>query len=405
MWKDGMKRREFLRNGSIAALTAGLALPLARSVAQDKNEKPKLVCRTLGRTQLRVPVVSFGVMNSDSPDLLKKALQMGINHFDTAFVYLRGNSEKSLGNVIKEAGMRGKVSIATKVWLAHNDDKGTFSPTTIGRQPGATKENFFWQLDASLERLGTNYVDILYVHSCDTAQMVSDETMMNAALEAKKLGKTRFIGVSCHSKVPEVVRAAVDAKIYDVVEIAFNYLREDKNEIEQAIKYAKKHDIGVVAMKTQGGEREKGDTTPINHQAMLKWVLNHEEVSTAIPGMTTFDQLDLNISVMANLALTEQEKKELHLSAKGSGRLFCQSCRSCVPQCPQRVNIPHLMRAYMYSQNYGNLIQAEITLDELPIQNGLAICRDCGHCSADCRLGIPIGRRVQALLLQHRSHA
>lgn len=404
-WRDKIARRQFLIKSSIGMLAAGFTTPVLQAMGKDEKDKPKIIYRTLGRTKLRVPILSFGVMNSDSPDLIKKALEMGITHFDTAFGYLRGNSEKSLGNVMRETGMRDKVTIATKVWLARDEDKGVFSPEAIGRDRGATLENFFVQLNVSLERLKTNYVDILYVHSCDNTQMVNYEPMMKAALEAKKMGKTRFIGVSCHSNVPEVVRAAVDAKVYDVVEIAFNYLREDKKEIEQAIKYAKKNGIGIVAMKTQGGEREEGDATPVNHKAMIKWVLNHKEVSTAIPGMTTFDQLDLNFSSMANLDLTEQEEQDLHLSAVGSGRLYCQSCRSCVPHCPHQVGIPNLMRAYMYAKGYGNLTQAEITLDELPHERGLAVCRSCGNCSASCRFGIPIGRRVQSLLRQNHFFA
>jgi hypothetical protein len=74
-------------------------------------------------------------------------------------------------------------------------------------------------------------------------------------------------------------------------------------------------------------------------------------VCTTIPGMTTFEQLDMNMGVMNDLTLTKQEQKDLQLAASMRGTLFCQNCRSCVPTCPNNVAVPNLMRAYMYAGN------------------------------------------------------
>jgi predicted aldo/keto reductase-like oxidoreductase len=392
---DSIARRQFLKNGSLGLLLTGLGLPAQSALAEDKKKKTKIPSRVLGRTGLKLPILSFGVMNSDSPDLIKRALDAGITHLDTANGYLRGNSETSIGKVLKERGGRDKVIIATKVWLARDFKTGTFTAQESGRAPAATPENFAKMLDQSLERLQSDYVDIIYIHACDSAQMVTYEPLMNAALAAQKAGKARFLGVSCHALVPEVVRAAVDAKIYDVAEIAFNVWREDKAETQKAIVYAKEHGLGIVAMKTQGGNPREG-AAPVNHAASLKWVLRHEEVTTAIPGMTTFDQLDLNLASVADLDYKDEEKSFLNLGALEKSPL-CQNCRACVADCPYGVEIPTLMRAGMYAEGYGNLSQAEWTLATLPEENGLQTCQECPTCTVTCKHALNISSRVEGL--------
>ena len=125
-----------------------------------------------------------------------------------------------------------------------------------------------------------------------------------------------------------VIRATTDAEIYDVVLAAYNYVQEEKEEIKQAIAYAADKGAGIIAMKTQGGRRLQQDSdTEINNQAALKWVLNDENVCTTIPGITTFEQLDINMGVMNDLTLTKQELRDLQIAASMRSTLFCQNCR------------------------------------------------------------------------------
>ena len=396
-----MKRREFIGKAAFGMVAAGLSTPFTKKVTAGQEQQPKIIYRTLGRTDLRIPIVSFGVMNSDSPDLINRALDMGINHLDTAHVYLRGNSERVIGEVLERRGGRDKFYVATKMRFSRNTDKGVFTLKGSEREPGATEENLIEQLETSLERLRTDYVDILYLHSCYSPQMATYEPLMNALVKIKKQGKARFIGTSTHTDVANVIRATTDAGIYDVVLAAYNYVLEEKEEIGSAIQYAAGKGVGVVAMKTQGGRRLQQDPDKeINNQAALKWVLNNENVCTTIPGMTTFEQLDMNMGVMNNLTLTKQEQKDLQLAASMRGTLFCQNCRSCVPTCPNNVAVPNLMRAYMYAAGYRNYIQARTTIAELSEKKGLNICRECSSCSASCRRGIDIGSRINSLITE-----
>ncbi len=401
MGRRGINRRQFIGKTAAGVFSAGLGIPLLKGNSFSQNAAEEIPTRTLGRTNLQIPILSFGVMNSDSPDLIRKAIDIGIKHLDTASAYLRGNSEMSIGKTLDEDKLRDKVYLATKMRFARDNDKNTFLESGPAREPLATKENFQKQLETSLQRLRTDHVDILYLHSCYSSEMVTYEPMMEALVNAKKEGKTRFIGTSTHSNEPEVIRATVDAGIYDVVLTAQSVTLDKKEDIKKAIAYAASKDIGVVAMKTHGGVRRNREADPgIDHKSAFKWVLSDENICTTIPGMTTFEQLDFNFNVVKNYALTASEEMAVRQASSIQNPLYCQNCRSCISSCPKGVEIPSLMRAYMYAEGYGNLLQAEMTAEVLPEEKGLKTCEECSTCSASCQYGIKIYERLQALFAQ-----
>ncbi len=399
MKNKGVSRRSFIGSATTGVVSAGLGLTIAspaHSKEPEKQEKPTpdVVYRTLGRTGLKIPLVSFGVMNSDNPDLLRRAFDLGLNHLDTAHVYLRGNSEKVIGEVVEQSGNRESIYIATKMRFARDRESLTYSSEGTAREPAATEENFFKQLETSLERLRTDYIDILYLHSCYSPAMATFEPLMKAMVKAKEQGKIRFIGASTHNDEPNVIRAAVDTGIHDVVLTSYNYLQDHKDAVADAIAYAAGKGVGVIAMKTQGGKRLQKEGVEINHKAALKWVFANENVCTAIPGMTTFEQMDENYSVMGDLELSQSDQRDLKLSSLLPGTYFCQSCRECVSTCPQRVEVPSLMRAYMYAEAYGNITQAKDTISSVPADRGLQVCGECDSCQARCRRSMPIANRL-----------
>jgi predicted aldo/keto reductase-like oxidoreductase len=405
MKNKGVSRRWFIGGAATGVVSAGLELSgCSRAVSQEAEAAeqempaPEISYRVLGRTGLKIPLISFGVMNSDNPDLLRRAFDLGLNHLDTAHGYLRGKSEQVIGEVVEQRGNRDSVYIATKMYFARDRERHVFMNEASARAPAPTEENLFKLLETSLQRLRTDYVDILYLHSCYSPAMATFEPLMKALVKAKEQGKARFIGVSTHRDEPNVIRATVDAGVYDVVLTSYNYLQDHKDAVGDAIAYAAGKGVGVVAMKTQGGKRlNQKEGVEINHQAALKWVFANPHVCTAIPGMTTFEQMDSNFSVMSDLELGEAEERELKLASLLPGTYFCQSCRECVPTCPERVEIPSLMRAYMYAEAYGNTIQAEETIGSLPDERGLRVCADCTSCQARCSRDLPIADRVREL--------
>ena len=404
MGDKGINRREFMVRTTVGMATLGLGAVPALAATKELPKTPEIVYRTLGRTGLRIPVVSFGVMNTDSPDLIRKAVDLGMKLMDTAHRYMRGNSETVIGQVLEERKCRDKVYLATKMYFDREKERKVFVGEESGRADAATEKRFDEQLALSLKRLRTDYVDILYLHSCEGPLMPTYEPMMKVFSKAKEAGKARFIGITTHVNEPEVIRAALDAGIWDVILTSYNFMQHHKEEVKKAIQYAVDKGVGIIAMKTQGGvalNREK--PVPVNHRAALKWVLSDKNVCTTVPGITAFDQMDLDFSVMQNLALSDEEKRDLTIASLSKDPLYCQQCGSCKSSCLQRVEIPTLMRAYMYAEGYRNLIQAEATVQELAGEPGLNVCGSCEACTAVCPFGINIRARVNALMAMNLS--
>ena len=394
-------RREFLGRTGLGAAAAGMGLPAIERETFQPSSLPDLVYRTLGRTGLRIPVVSFGVMNTNSNALIRYSIDAGINHLDTANVYLDGNSERAIGEVLNGRGKRDDIYISTKMRFARDRVTNVFISQGSAPEPLATEENFNSQLETSLSRLQTDYIDILYLHSCYSAEMAVYEPMMECMVKAKESGKARFIGVSTHKNVSEVIGAAVDAGVYDVIQIAYNYRGLNREEIKKANRYAAEHNVGIIAMKVMGGTDLNQDATvQVDHKAALRWVIDDENICTTIPGMTTFEQLELNLSVMSDLSLSPGENRELEIASLVQGSLYCQNCRSCISTCTNSVEIPNLMRAFMYERGYGNSYQAGRTIAELPFNTGIDTCRECSACTAECVNGLQIRDRIKALIAE-----
>ena len=391
MRDDGsMGRRAFLRSAA-AGMTS---LVLARSVGAVQNggspearsPERKLLFRTLGKSGIRLPVISMGVMNADNPNLVRAALDAGIIHFDTAHSYQKGRNEAMLGEVFKGVP-RDRYVLATKVGGDGMDRRtGRFTPETKG-------EEFLRRFELSLQRLGSGHVDILYLHNVWTREAALFEPLLKALERVRKEGKARFVGLSTHRNEPEVIQAATESRLYDVVLTAYNFKQDHAHEVRQAIAKAGQAGLGVVAMKTlAGGYLDHEKQHPVNPKAALKWVLQDPNVHTAIPGFTTFEQMDLDLSVMEDLTLEESEKKDLRIGLSRTG-LYCQGCGACTSQCLGRLPIPDLMRAHMYALGYGNLEEAQDLLSSLDLPDDP--CRGCEPCPVRCRKGFSVSKKIR----------
>jgi predicted aldo/keto reductase-like oxidoreductase len=407
--KRGCSRREFLGKALAGAAGAGV-LGLERlNAVQGKPPAAGaaapapgvLLTRTLGKTGLRMPVVSMGVMNADIPALVKRAYDLGITHFDTAASYWRGKNEEMVGKAIQELGARNKTIIATKIMVPQ-------------LRQGLTKEQakakYLEMLEASLKRLRTDRVEIVYVHDVSDVKDVSDPGLLEGMAAAKKQGKTRAVGFSTHREMSACLEEAMKLGCYDVVLTTYNYSLAPYPGIIKTMEKAAAAGIGLVAMKTQCQQEWYREELPaelqayyqgtIVHSALLKWVMNHACFTTAVPGFTTFDQLEEDVACAATLAYTPAEKKFLEdRKVKLALTAACRQCGSCVATCPRGVDVPRLMRAHMYAFSYGNPLQARDTLTAASSRAGLESCRDCPSCRAECSGRVAIARRVERLKL------
>ncbi len=388
-----MKRRSFIRNGVAGLAGAGALGALggrgrAFVLGQGAPQGPKFITRKLGRTGHVLPVVSLGVMNSNNPDLVRAALDGGIIHLDTANGYQRGTNETMIGKVL--AGRpRDSYVIATKVpGIPRDRNTGVFSAETKA-------ETFLAMFDTSLKRLGLEYVDILYLHNVTKKESVVFEPLLKALQKVKADGRAKFIGVSTHGGEPEVIRAVVETGVHDVVLSGYNFRKTYLAELDAAIAAAVKAGIGIVAMKTlAGGYWDEERQQPINVKAALKWALNNPNITTAIPGMTTFDQLALDLDVAKDITLTPAEIKDLKLDTK-TGGLYCQQCGTCLGQCRQGLPIPTLMRGYMYAYGYRNVDLAKDVVAEMGVPKDP--CGNCESCPVACPMRFNVKARVSTV--------
>jgi hypothetical protein len=394
-------RREFIVKPIQWAAAAGLLHRLAPSLlAQSRPPQggAKVVTRTLGKTGIALPVVSMGVMNADVPGLIRRAYELGMRHFDTAAVYQGGRNEEMVGAMVKEMGVRDGVIIATKVHL-----RGRGVPAHDPKAHDVFREVF----EGSLKRLQMDRVDILYYHSVNSAENLRAEGPLQALAELKKEGRARFVGFSTHQGsvvLPEAVRLGV----FDVCLVTTNYAMAADTALRDAIDRAAKSGMGIVAMKTQAGGLSRPDPRlpkalpPHSQTALLKWALQNPSITTAIPGATTYEQLEQNFTVASNLEYTAAEKEFLGDRSFAAQAQFCHQCGECRADCPQGVDIPTLMRSHMYEVQYANRELARSTLALAEGGRGLEACRGCGACKAACRNHVDIGAKIARLVAPRR---
>lgn len=386
-------RREFIVKPILWAGTASVLAKADLLLASPTSEASgsPILHRTLGKTGLSLPVVSMGVMNADVPGLVRRAYELGIRHFDTAAGYQNGRNEEMVGRMIKEMGVRDNVVIATKQPSRNHPRSAT-----------EAKMRFIEGVEASLRRLQMDHVDILYHHAVDSVEDARAEGPLEALQSLKKDGKTRFIGLSTHKTV-NVLSEATRQNLFDVGLVMLNYTMAHDAGILSTIEKAAKSGMGIVAMKTQAGGTVKPDARlskelpAVSQPALLKWVLNHEFVTTAIPGFSTYEHLEQDCSVARNLAYTHEEERFLADKAFASKAEFCQQCGECREDCPKQVDIPALMRSHMYAVQYRNIGMAREMLASAAPGRGLEACGSCESCLVTCRNTVQIGRKIAQL--------
>jgi predicted aldo/keto reductase-like oxidoreductase len=126
-------------------------------------------------------------------------------------------------------------------------------------------------------------------------------------------------------------------------------------------------------------------------------VLQNPHISSIVSGMSSFEELQKNLEMIKDLKMSEQELKDLDLADfKAETGLYCQQCQTCVPQCPNNLDIPTLMRSYMYAYGYRNVEQARHTLDTVDISGGP--CDRCDVCRVTCLSGFDVKDRIQDIV-------
>ena len=231
-------RRAFLSAGLIlpvagasarlgfGATTTGMLTPAEAPFEDAPTTVAKLPMRTLGRTGLKVNPLGFGCGYTPDPSIIERAVDTGINFFDTARAYLQGNSERTLAAGL--GARRKQVVLATK-------------------SLASDKANALKDLDTSLRELKTDFVDVWFYHDKAEPAKITDG-MLEAQQVAKQQGKVRFSGISFHSNQQQMLAWMAKAGLFDVAMVAYNFSMDAT--MDQALEIAAKAGIGIVDMKT-----------------------------------------------------------------------------------------------------------------------------------------------------------
>jgi predicted aldo/keto reductase-like oxidoreductase len=393
---QNLSRRKFLSGSALALSSIGIPRlpvqpePLLAAAPAGPQAGRAPISRTLGKTGLRVPIVNMGVMNADNPAVVQQSYEIGVRLFDTALGYQGGRNEEMIGSVIKNLGVRDKVIIQTKIPVPRTG-MGLFSASAA-----QATSRILSDFERCLKRLQTNYVDVLLMHQPSVSQ-INEPGVMKALSEAKRQGRAHFIGFSAHGGQAEILNDAARSQFYDVALVAFNFTNAGDTAILEAIRNASAKGIGIIAMKTQASGRRFPGSRAVNQTAALKWVLNHTEVTTAIPGYTNFEHMKEDFSVAYSLDYTAEEKEFLADKNIRAEAQYCKQCGKCLKTCPNGVDIPSLMRCHMYAASYGNFYQARVTLDEIEENRHLRRCGSCSRCSARCSESLDLARNIEDL--------
>ena len=385
--KDKASRRDFLALGLALPATAlgSTALPGLPGLPGSEAPRPAsaaaggLSYRVLGKSGLKVTTVGFGCMITSDPSVIEKAADLGINYFDTARGYQGGNNERMVGAALK--AKRNNLYISTK-------------------SGGGTRQEALGHLETSLREIGTDHVDIWYLHGKSRASDLSDE-LMEAQRTAKQQGKIRFAGVSTHGGHAEVVQAMVEKKDhFDVWLVSYNFSMDPATA--GLVEKAAQAGLGVVAMKVMAGgfrRLKPGDKLydkfkqPGAMLAALKWVIKDKNVHTTIPSITDMEQLDEDMRAMTT-PFAKSDEDVLAAQLEHIRPLYCRMCGQCDAVCPKGLPVSDVLRYLSYAEGYGQYQLGRESFLAMPREARDVRCNSCSSCSVECPNGVRVAERL-----------
>ncbi|MFC2170146.1 aldo/keto reductase [Acidobacteriota bacterium] len=431
---DKMSRRRFVGGSFTVLAGAGLIGPdklLGYDVPSVDEDFKVKEYRTLGKTGFKCSDIGFGTGELTDPALLEAILDAGVNYIDTAESYSRGQTERLIGDVVKK-----------------RDRKSVFITTKMGLSREKAKEKIKERMLKCLERLQTDYIDCMQIHSASTVEQLKNEGYHAAIRELKAEGKVRFSGISNHgpqwqaaSKTMEKVHlAAAEDGRFDVNLLAYNFIQKEMGE--KILKAYKEKNIGATLMKTnpvlnymekkEDAERMKaeGKEVPERFQKMVEWLkiradkaegfkkkynltkyeeirdaaikfaLSNPDMNCACITIKNFSDLEVYMK-LSGKRLSLEEGKKLALYESIFGEFYCRhACGECESKCPNGVPVNTIMRYNHYFRAQGREKTAMVKYTSLHGKKA-GLCSSCaGYCERACSYGVPI---QSLLMLAHRT--
>ena len=387
-----LSRRKFLKKAGIAGMGSILAPIKKLSAASPQAET--MPTRPFGKTGEQVSILSLGgiVDLLSNQLLLKQAVKWGVTYWDTAHSYSGGRSEKGIGKYFtKYPQDRSKIFLVTK-------------------SGGWTLKGMTRDLDESLERMQTDYINLFFVHGIRNIREM-DNDIRAWAEKAKAAGKIRFFGFSTHSNMERCLLEGAKLGWIDGIMMTYNYRLMHTDDMRRAVDACIKAGIGLTAMKTQGGGQirtdsetelrlagrflEKGFT---DAQAKLKAVWQNPQISSVCSQMPNMTLLMSNVAAaLDKTRLSARDNELLQQYASETRSAYCAGCTAiCESSIEGKVPIGDVMRYLMYSNSYGDDEMATAGFDQIPKRIRTALNRlDYSRAEQKCPHGLPIARLMR----------
>ncbi len=410
MIKKDLTRRNFI--GTTVAGIAGAAVSLKSDGAiptiSDKDNRiaassrSGMQYRRLGRTDLMISEIILGCASGlrsrqlgevlfnryreQLPNIVSELLDRGGNAVATSSSY--HNTEELLGNALKGRRQKAFIFTSSEVDL---DKRGVIA-----------------SCERSLKYFQTDYIDGYFCHAGWNA------AFYEAALKLKEQGKIRFIGESAHKPEDHVKR--IEADEIDFFMQPYNYMnlakwteKLDGRTAEDLFVIARKKDVGVLVIKPFSGHFipnwAKNSTDPMVqdlladlkefgkknlYQALLLWVLQNPNVSSAVCGFNEPQDVVEDFEGYLEGKITSFHEDLLKRYYTLATRDYCRLCETCVPTCPIGIPIPDIQRFRMYFKNYGHTEDAREYYAAVDPSRNASACNKCGACEAACPSGVKI---------------
>ena len=350
----------------------------------------------LGFGAMRLPIIgkdSSKIDENQSIEMIRYAIDQGVNYIDTAYVYHRGKSEVLLGKALKD-GYREKVRIATKM------------PVRLVEKKEDLEEYF----NTHLERLQTEYIDFYLLHGMREATWakVKKFDVLNWAEEKIDEGKINYLGFSFHDKL-QLFKEIVDSHDWTFCQIQLNYMDTEYQAGLEGLRYAADKGLAVVVMEPiKGGKLavtppqeiqeiwDKADNKRTPAEWALQWVWNLPEVSVALSGMSEMRHVEENVKYAdrSGPRILRENELALYEDVKDAytrlGFIGCTACQYCLP-CPEGVDIPTILGHYNeYYMSGGSEEVKETYWQNINPENHASNCIACGKCEEKCPQQLPI---------------
>ncbi|MFC1958562.1 aldo/keto reductase [Chloroflexota bacterium] len=358
----------------------------------------------LGFGAMRLPLIDSDPTNVDEPlttRMIRYAIDHGVNYLDTAYPYHSGQGERSVGRALQD-GYRERVKLATKLPARMVESAQDF-------------DRFF---NEQLERLQTDKINFYLLHGLKshTWPKVRDLGVLRWAEGKIADGLIDYLGFSFHDDY-EVFKEIVDA--YDnwtLSQVQYNYMDIEYQAGRRGVEYAAGKGLAVVVMEPlRGGKLSKKPPEQVAEvwetaaekrspvEWALQWVWNQPEVSMALSGMSTMEQVVENVAIADRSGVGKLTTDELALfdrvreAYRGLSPIPCTNCGYCLP-CPNGVAIPSIFQIYndmiMYNDPRGgrSRYQGRAVLGE---KQRADQCIECDECMEACPQEIPISEWLQ----------